>query len=186
MPSLLPSSGVARPRAIQLPRTCDRRQYKWGAHVKIVTGVKARGFGTWFDGRVFKPGAVLSPEDLGESPVALECVGPVGEPRPKPGGGRKHRDIRWILWRFDWQEERWEEIASSQGIDAGAVHVLRQPAIDALRGPGLIDVKHRGRELADRLMLAIADALDTEPEPVRIVALTTIQTQVAGRISQEL
>jgi hypothetical protein len=184
MPSALPSSGLARPRAIQLPRTSDRLQYRWGAHLKVVTGVVSRGFLTMYEGKLYKPGVVVPAEELGDTPIVLECVGPVGEPRPKPGGARKYRDVRWVLWRYDWEEERWEEIASAQSIDASWTEMLRQPVINALRGPGLVDVKHRGREVASKLMVAIQDALEMEPEPVRAVALTSLYDQVAGRIAQ--
>jgi hypothetical protein len=164
---------------IRLPSTCplNRRSY---AHVKLLMSVHPQAWNaTGFEGTLHRPGARLTPEDLGDHPVALECAGPQGKAyRGKP------RLTLWILWRYDWGERDWREIARATAENWAWAVTLRDPAIRALQ-PTLShnrDNAERGREVTDELLRWIDSALLVELPEVRALVLTAIYDQMAGRI----
>ncbi len=127
-------------------------------------------------GSVHKAGSYLSPQALGSNPIVLECAGPQGK--------GSHREILWILWRYDWSAEQWVEIARAQSIDASWTVVLREPALAALNPrPELFDIGKRAGQFAERIAGDIDRALELESEPVRACALSLVYDRVAGRIA---
>lgn len=166
---------------IHLPRSSGRGySYRYFCHLKLVTRVRlaGSGYGTDFEGRLLKPGAVVEAELLGEHPVIIECAGPQGEFRR----GRR-REYLWILWVLDWQTKTWSEAARSLAINFEWVVVLREPAWQALNPrPAVVDIQQRSQELAERLLREIDQVLDAEEKAVRISVLNSVYDRVAGRI----
>jgi hypothetical protein len=165
---------------IPLPNTCPQNRAHF-PHVKLLCGVSPdtwSGFG--FKGKIYQAGRRVSAEELGENPVALESAGPQGT--HKHG---KKRAYLWILWRYDWQEKAWKEIARTCALGPEWVTVLREPAIEALRPEAALQANSidRGREVSDGLLQTIDDALVMELPAVRAMALASLYDQVAGRLA---
>lgn len=171
------SKTVTERADVRLPQSSSRlaREY---AHIKLLHCVRETDYLiTAFEGRVFRPGASIPADQLGEHPVALECAGPVGTGR--------HRDVLWILWRYDWQAGQWIEIARAQAPDASWTIALRDPARAALNPkPRLFAVEDQSRQVAESILRAIDDRLLDEVQPVRAAALNRVYDWVAGRIAQ--
>lgn len=168
-------------KLIPLPNTSPQNRHCY-SHVRLLTEVSpdacnAAGFG----GRLLRCGERLSPEELGERPVVLECAGPQGT--FKRG---RHRLTLWILWRYDWQEKDWREIARAQSLNWDWAIILRDPAIRALqlseKTGQLPDLAERGREVTEELLRAIDTALLVELPEVRTFVLVSIYDRMAGRI----
>jgi hypothetical protein len=166
--------------SIQFPNTCPQNR-KHFAHIRLLTQVRPEAWNAaGFEGRLFRCGAPATHEDLGENPVAIECAGPQGT--WKRG---KHRETLWILWRYDWEEKRWREIARAQSTNWAWAIILREPAIRAMQvsdKSGQLNLAERGREVTEELLRAIDTALVSELPEVRTLVLTTIYDQMAGRI----
>lgn len=141
----------------------------------------AAAWTTWacMGGKIYKTGARVTAEELGERPVLLEYAGPQGE--WKRG---KKREVLHILWRYDWEEGAWKEIARAFAFGSEWVAVLREPAIRALKPVNGAEVNSvdRGREVSDKLVQAIDDALEGELPEVRAAALAVLYGQVAARL----
>ncbi len=166
---------------IPLPCTSTRSSYPY-AHVKLLTRIgRMELAGAAFEGRILPPGKNLPAEELGKNPVALECAGPVGQPRI----GRR-RPVLWILWRYDWDASQWKEIARSTAVGWEWSLVLYEPAVRLLYPkPEQVDAVSRGRDLANALIDAIDERILHEAEPVKFAALTSVYDQVAGRIAAQ-
>lgn len=172
---------TVRARLVYLPNTCpeNRRHH---THLRLLSRVDPGAPGAVaFHGRLLWPGVRLAASELGERPVVLECAGPQGHWK----NGR-HRDVLWILWRYDWPLREWIEIARARSLDASWAQVLREPAIHALAAPvpEQSDLVSRGRDVAGELLAAIDERLGPERAEVRNVVLTTIYDQMAGRIAR--
>jgi hypothetical protein len=164
---------------IRLPNTCPENKRSY-THCRILTEVRTDAWnGAGFEGPLFRPGAKIPPEDLGEQPVLLEFAGPQGKWRPG-----KHRENLWILWRYDWDLKAWQEIARAIANDWHWALILRGPAIRALKPKAIeqVDPAERGRAVTDELLHTIDAALVTEPPAVRMVVLSALYDRVAGRI----
>ncbi len=166
------------PKWIQLPRSSTRLQ-KPLAHVKLLTGIRtSNAFNADFEGKIYAPGSRIDRSELPPLPVLLECVGAIGT----PGRGKK-REILWVLWRLDQGMDAWVEIARAQSLNWEWALVLRQPAINAMNPPKLIDVLQRGRELAEQAIRALDLSLELENADVRVNMLSAVYDQVAGRLA---
>jgi hypothetical protein len=175
-----PQSDLSKPTGIALPRSSSRLQRTW-AHCRVVTRIGPDRWNAAFEGPIYRPGAVLAPELLGGNPVVIECVGPVGTaPRGKP------REVLWILWRYDWQQATWCELARAQAVNWEWAQVLRPAALRALEADRqMYDVLARGRHVAEEVMTLIERHLDPETRPVQQNTWTALYTRVAGRIVQD-
>jgi len=166
---------------IHLPNTCpaNKRDY---THVRLITGVNADAWnGAGFRYRLFKPGAVVEAEDLGEQPVLIEYAGQQGT--WKAG---KHRESLWVLWRFDADAKDWREIARALAFGPEWAPILRDPAIQAMRPAAAtegVNPMVRGREVAASLLTVIDEAMVMELPAVRVMVLNTIYDGMAGRVA---
>jgi hypothetical protein len=137
-------------------------------------------FNLGFEGRILWPGAQLPESELPAPAVVLEYAGPQGKAvRGKP------RDHLYILWRYDWSERRWVEIVRTLARAWEWAPVFRRSAALELAPAQaeLVDVAGRGRELAGELLALIDSKLENQPPGARVVALTTMFDQIAGRIA---
>lgn len=171
-------------KLIALPNTSPENRRNF-THVRLLTRVSPDAKNAaGFDGRLLPCGRRLPPEELGDHPVVLECAGPQGS--FKPG---RHRQTLWVLWRYDWPEKAWREIARAMSLDWGWAIILREPAIRALqvsdKSGHLPDPVERGREVTEELLQTIDTTLLLEVPEVRTFVLTSIYDRMAGRIVLE-
>jgi hypothetical protein len=178
MPSS-PQPAPAPPRRIRFPRTSSRLQLP-DVYVKLIEGIIPQPFGMcMFDGRIFRPGAVVDLEALPRPAVVIECAGPIGVHQRG-----KHRDYQYILWSFDFSVCEWREIARSQAKDASWTAGVREAAWLALHPrPELVDIIERSRDVSNELIEAIDKRLRAEMPEVKANALYSIYERVAGRIA---
>jgi hypothetical protein len=165
---------------VRLPHTCPENKRSY-THVRLIDKVRLDAWnGAGFEGKIYRPGAAVPPEELGVNPVLVECAGPQGRWR----NGNRHREVLWILWRYDWVAKEWREIARALAFDWTWALILREPAIRALQPavPTLVDPVARGREVTDDLLQRIDATLLCEEPAVRAVVLTALYDRVAGRI----
>jgi hypothetical protein len=128
-----------------------------------------------FEGRILKPGSNFGAEENAIL-VALECAGPQGK--------GQYREMLWILWRYDWPRETWVELGRAQSRDASWTKALREPALAALHPrPELFDIGTRANSLAEKIVSEIDEALEADPEAVKLCALNLVYDRVAGRIA---
>jgi hypothetical protein len=150
--------------------------------VRLLTGVNADAQnGADFRYRLFKSGASVKSEDLGEQPVLIEFAGSQGSWRRG-----KHREFLWILWRFDTAENDWREIARALAYGPEWAPILRDPAIQAMRSVAATSEPNpmvRGREVAAGLLTAIDEAMVMELPAVRMLAIHAIYDGMAGRVA---
>jgi hypothetical protein len=176
-----PAAAGSRPRLVYLPNTCpeNRRHH---THLKLLSHVDPdAGHNLGFEGRVLFCGCRLPETELPARPVLLEYAGPQGQ--WKRGKQRYHL---YILWRYDFQQREWVEICRDQSIGWEWALTIRHRAVLELAAPvpPVVDVAIRGRAVAEELLTAIDTALIPENPEARLVALTSIYDQVAGRIAQ--
>lgn len=163
---------------IALPHSSTRNQRTY-AHCRIVREIVGTPYQSCFVGPVKPPGAVLDISEFGQHPVVIECVGPVGDYKR----GTK-REVLWILWSWDWEFQKWKEIARSLAMNWEWSCDLRGPAMRCLYPkPGLIDVIKRGREVAVEIADIISQRLDREPADVKWNVLCSLHDQMAGKIA---
>lgn len=130
-----------------------------------------------FEGKIYRPGAVVSLDELGPG-VVLECVGPVGPARKRP------RPFEWRLWAYDFKWQEWDELARAEAVGWEWAEVLRPVALRALhpKGPELVDVLRRGRELADSVIQLIETKLEAEIPELRTNVWAALRDQCEGRL----
>lgn len=179
---MLPSASVPAPQApnrVQLPRSSTRLE-KHQAYLRIVTEIRPQSWGgVAFEGTIYAPGAVIDVGALPRPAVAIECAGPVGAWQRG-----KHRELLYILWRFDVTRWEWIEIARTQALSWDWQLVFRDPAWRALHPrPDLVDVIKRSRDVGDELLATIDRRLESEGGDVRASVLSWVYEQVAGRIA---
>src|SRR5690242_7481374 len=175
-----PAAAGSRERCVYLPNSCpeNRRQH---THLKLLTRVDPDApFNLGFEGRILWPGAQLPESELPAPAVVLEYAGPQG--KAVRGKSREHL---YILWRYDYQERAWVEVARALAMGWEWAQILRKSAVLELEPPVTesVDETRRGREVADELLAVIDYRLAKEPDQARIVALTAIYDQVEGRIA---
>jgi hypothetical protein len=177
---LLPKENQETPRRVQLPASSSRSQRSY-AHCKLISAIHSPNAGNaCFDGKVFPPGAVIEARELPEHAVLVECVGPV-----KPGSGHKRYPVLWILWKYDWQREEWQELCRTMAVSWEWASLFRAPALAALYPrPKLYDLKERGAAVAGELVEQIRTRLESEPEPVQANVLASLYDRLAGRIAE--
>jgi hypothetical protein len=96
----------------------------------------------------------------------------------------KHREVLYILWRFDRTRWEWIEIARAQALDWSWTVVFRDAAFCALHPrPGLVDLIQRSRDVAEELLALMDGRLQLERREVRASVLHSIYERVAGRIA---
>lgn len=173
-----PEPSVSR-CSIRLPNTCPQNKRSF-IHIRLISGVREDAWnGAGFAGELFRVGAKVSPQELGEHPVLLEFAGPQGVWQKG-----KRRPNLWILWRYDWDAKDWREIARVLAYAWEWAPILRGAAIDALHPveTAAVDAVQRGREVTDELLQSIDAALKAELPAVRALVLTSIYDGMAGRI----
>jgi len=167
---------------IRLPQSSTRLDLPH-AYVKLLEDIIPQPFGVCrFEGRIYRPGAVVDVASLPRPAVAIECAGPVGVYR-RTGPGR-HRDYRYILWVFDFCSIEWRQVAQTQAKDTSWTAAIREPAWRALHPrPELLDITERSLDASEELIDAIDRRLRREIPEVRASALYSIYERVAGRIA---
>ncbi len=136
-----------------------------------------------FEGRIYRPGALIALEALPRPAVVIECTGPIGAFVARRSS--RYRDYGYILWTFDFQVFEWREIARAQAPDASWTAAIREPAWLALHPrPELVDIVQRSRDVSQELLDAIDKRLRTEMPEVKANALYSIYECVAGRIAE--
>jgi hypothetical protein len=127
------------------------------------------GFG--FEGRLFRPGALVAPSELRPSiaypeiPILLEYAGGVG-----PGTGHNRRAQLYVLWRYyagEWLElgraasESWDWACDLRPLAVRALAEARAPVLSVVidlrvvvaRIVAMLDLELRGLESGDRVRL---------------------------------
>lgn len=174
------ASPTANHRKIQLPKTSTRLQKDW-AHCKVIERIHTDMAGMPFHGKLYAPGAVLEPEELGEDALVMECVGPLGS--SYDGKGRRRREVERILWRYDFRQEEWIEICRTSAVGSEWAEPMKVAAMEArTRKPELFDLAIRGRDVAAEIMRVVDGNLERETGPVRVSALSSVYDQIGGRI----
>lgn len=164
---------------VHLPNTSPGNR-RGNSYVRVLHRVHAEAWNlSGFDGPLYPAGGKVPLDELLKHPVVIECAGPQGT--FKRG---QHRHWLWVLWRWDAQEHVWREIARALALNSSWVAILREPAIRAIGGesPGAADLELRAREVAERIMIEIGDALAAENHEVRRQAMASIYERLAGRI----
>jgi hypothetical protein len=165
---------------IRLPNTCpeNRRQF---THVRMLTQVEPDAWSAaGFHGALFPAGGRIPAAELREHPVCLEFAGPQGTWRER----HHENEGLWILWRWDWADREWREIARALAVGSEWALILREPAIRALQSPGeTADPHNRGREVSEQVLAAIESALAPEPPAVRRAVLCAVYDRMAGRLA---
>jgi len=175
-----PAHAAAAPEPkIRLPRTSTRVEFPY-VYIKIVENIVPLPFGLCrFDGKIYKPGAVIAIETLPRPAVLIECAGPVGIYRR----GRR-RDYQYLLWLLDADRHEWRELARAQARDASWTLAIREPAWCALHPqPELIDVMERSQDVSRDLIDEIEKRLRAEMPEVQANALYSVYEWIAGRIA---
>jgi len=149
-------------------------------YIKIVENIVPLPFGLCrFDGKIYKPGAVIAVETLPQPAVALECAGPVGVYRRG-----KRRDYQYLLWTLDPGHLQWRELARAQARDASWTVAVRELAWRALHPrPELIDLMERSADVSQQLIDEIDKRLRAEMPEVQANALYSVYEWIAGRIA---
>jgi hypothetical protein len=177
-----PAAADARPRSVYLPNTCpeNRRHH---THLKLLSHVDPDApYNLGFEGRILFCGARIPETELGERAVVLEYCGTQGQ--AKKGKTRTHL---YILWRYDWGMRAFVEIGRALSMGWDWAVVLRKPAAHELAPPSMPAVDHtlRGQELAEEILSELDSRLSRERPEARIIALTSVYDQVAGRMARE-
>ena len=176
-----PAHAIAAPESkIRLPQTSTRLQIP-EVYIKILDDIVPLPFGLCrFDGRIYRPGAVIAVETLPRPAVAIECAGPVGVYRRG-----KRRDYQYLLWTLDPAHLEWRELARAQARDASWTAVVREPAWRALHPrPELIDLMERSADVSQRLIEEIDKQLRAEMPEVQANALYSVYEWIAGKIAE--
>lgn len=170
--------GQPAPTSVRLPCTSTRLQKPY-TYVRIVTAMHATKWGAiCFKGPLYAPGAVVDADSLPSPAVLIESAGPIG-----PWQRGKHREMLYILWRFDLVRWEWVEIARAQALNWSWTVVLREPAFQALHPrPELVDIIQRSRDVTDELLALLDGRLESEMREVRASVLHSVYERVAGRI----
>src|SRR4051794_15166 len=111
-----------RPARIRLPWSATRRMEIHQSHIKIVTGIKDQTWGgVFFEGKVYRPGKLVDTDSLPRPTVAIELAGPVGSWQRG-----KHRELLYIVWRFDYAKWEWIEIMRTQDLTWRWTNYIRE------------------------------------------------------------
>src|SRR3954465_13354686 len=114
-------------KRVNLPRTSTRQQNPYDLYCKLISDVIPEPFGAClFDGKIFRPGALVELDNLPTPAVVIECTGPIG-PYVNRRSERR-RDYGYILWVLDRELLEWREIARAQAKDASWTAAIREPA----------------------------------------------------------
>lgn len=170
---------VVPPTNVQLPRTSTRLQ-KPQVYVKIVNGMKQENWGAvTYEGSLHAPGDVVPWASLPQPAVLIECAGPIGVWQRG-----KHREVLYILWRWDWIQMDWVEVARAQSLNWSWTVVLKEAVYQALHPrPDLVDIIQRSRDLAEEMLRIMHERLEPEMPDVQKTAWHSIYERVAGRIA---
>jgi hypothetical protein len=172
---------ISPPAKIQLPRSSTRLQIP-EVYCKLVSDLVPDGpFGVCrFEGKIYKPGAVVEAHQLPRPAVVIECCGQQGAWQR----GKK-RDYLYIVWTYDYRVCEWREIARALARDASWTAVVKEAVWRALYPqPQLLDVIERSTTAAEELVEAIDKRLRAELPEVRANALHRIYESVAGRMAE--
>jgi hypothetical protein len=155
-------------------RTCREK------FIKLLTDVDPdaeHGFG--FEGKFYRPGAVLTDAEL-VSPIALEYMrGPAyGIP------GRRRSDSIYILWRYEDATGAWRELGRAVSFSWEWAAELRPLAVRALREArgGHMEIMPDLFAIAGRIALVLDRELKSLDPPHRHKVLGVLHDQFAARL----
>ncbi len=116
----------------RIPKTATRR----GAisYAKLLTRVDPQAHdGYGFEGKLLRPGQLISGIDYSKPLIVLECtdIEGVHDPASRHYRNRRKWDKLYILWRYERDSKCWIEIVRTQ-CQHEWVEVLREPARIAL------------------------------------------------------
>jgi hypothetical protein len=166
------------PERIRLPRSSTRLAFPY-AYVKLVTSLREQSWGAIaYEGRIYRPGAMMDTDSLPSPAVVIELAGPIGIWQRG-----KHRELLYILWRLDMPRWEWVEVARAQSLNWGWSVDLREAVFRTLHPrPELVDIIQRSRDVADELMELFDVRLQRELREVRASVLHSVYERVAGKL----
>lgn len=172
------SAPSSPPEHIRLPRSSSRLALPY-VYVKLVTSLREQSWGAIaYEGRIYRPGAMLDTASLPCPAIAIELAGPIGVWQRG-----KHRELLYILWRLDISKWEWVEVARAQSLNWGWSVDLREAVFRTLHPrPELVDIIQRSRDVADELMEFVDVRLERELREVRASVLHSVYERVAGKL----
>jgi hypothetical protein len=163
---------------VQLPRSSSRLGVPH-VYVKLVERIRMHPWGPVYDGKIYRPGAVLESAAIPRPAVAIECAGPVGVWQRG-----KHRPLEYIVWRYDFAAGEWLDLARAQALGVSWASMVHEAIYLALHPRAdLLDIIARSRSLADQVIAEMNGRLADEMDEVRRTALYAIYERIAGELA---
>lgn len=180
-------SGAVVRRGIMLPRSSARKCREDYCKLLVSVDPDAQsGFG--FEGRIFRPGSIVSEADLWPegsppgAPVLLEGAMIAGD-----GPASKRRmDQLYVLWRYNAEMNAWTELGRARSVSWEWAIELRPLAVRAMqeqRGHGAVSSAADHPAIAARIRNVFEGELQELADADKWRVLAIIHDELAGRVA---
>lgn len=149
-------------------------------HHKLLTEVDVHAPpGLQFRGQLLTPGARFEVDDLPRPAVLLECAGSM---RTAAQRSRYAFETVWVLWRFDFAELIWVEVARMLSNDASWTVDLAPIAWRLLHQGRQTQSEDRAAPIGERLAAVIQLELEALTRELRCYVLAGLDRYIANEI----